>query len=123
MNAKPITPKMHGVMDYALASVLLLGPPALGLNNKATNVYRGLAANLFTYNALTDYPAGLKPVISLRTHKKVDIANLVTFAAAFFLKGIRQDKKALAFHAGVTAVAVSNVLLTDWDALPLLDEV
>lgn len=109
-------------MDYALATVLLVGPPALGLNKKATNVYRGLAANLITYNALTDYPAGLKPVISLDTHRKIDYANLATFAFAFFYKAIQKDKKALSFHAGVTALAVSNVLLTDWNALPSLDE-
>jgi len=121
MNTKPITPKVHGVMDYALASMLLVGPPLLGLNKKATNVYRGMAANLLTYTAITDFEAGIKPVISLDTHKKVDYGNLAVFAAAFFMKSIQKDKKALAFHAAVTTIAVGNVLMTDWDAIPLLD--
>ena len=117
MNTKPITPKMHGIMDYSLAATLLLAPPALGLNKKATNIYRGLAANLMSYNAMTDYSVGIKPVISLQTHKKVDYANLALFAIAGLLKPVRKEKKALAFHAGVIAMAAANIFLTDWDSL------
>jgi hypothetical protein len=119
MNTKPITLKMHGIMDYALATTLLLAPPVLGLNKKVTNIYRGMAANLMVYNAMTDYSAGIKPVISLQTHKKVDYANIALFAIAGLLKPVMKDKKALAFHAGVTVMAAANVLLTDWDSVQL----
>jgi hypothetical protein len=70
MNSKPISPTMHGAMDYALASVLLLAPSALGLSKKAVKSYKTLGINLLTYNALTDFPAGIKPLMSLQTHKK-----------------------------------------------------
>lgn len=116
MNAKPITLQMHGILDYALAATMLVGPPALGINKKAANISRGMAANLVSYNAMTDYSVGLKPVISVRTHKKIDYGNLATMAAAFFYGAIKKDKKALAFHAGITALAAANVLFTDWES-------
>lgn len=115
MNKKPISPTLHGAMDYALASVLLLAPSVLGLSKKTVKTYRALGINLLTYNALTDFPAGIKPWMSLQTHKKIDYGNLATFAMMTMRNGIRNDKKALAFHAGVSAIAVANLLLTDWD--------
>ena len=118
MKGKPISPKMHGIIDYAFAAILVLVPPVLNLNRKARKLYKLLGANVMVYSALTDYPAGIIPVISYQQHEKIDYANIGEFAVETLYNGIRKDKRALAFHIGITTLAVITVMLTNWDADP-----
>ena len=118
MYTKPITPKLHGIFDYAFAATLLFAPRLLGLNKNAQNLYKLIALDVTTYSALTDYPAGLKKRISFDTHHKIDWANTAAFIALTAYKDIRKNRSALAFHIGMTSMAIGNVLLTDWDAGP-----
>ena len=116
----PITPKLHGIMDYAFAATLLLAPPLLGLNKKASRLYKLLALDVVAYSALTDYPAGIKRLISYDTHHKIDGANIAGLVAGTMFKDIKKGKAELAFHIGITTIAIGIVLLTDWDADPYL---
>lgn len=124
MKSKPISPLLHGLIDYGFTAAQLALPPLLGLNKKAVNLYRLLGANLCTYNALTAHGAAAKPLLSFKTHKNIDCANVAGLALLTLYKGIRKDKKALLFHAAFVALAVANVLLTDWKepTAELLDE-
>ena len=115
MKNKPISPFVHGLIDYGFTAVQLAVPPLLGVNKKAGNIYRILGANLGTVNALTAHGAGVKPLISFKTHQKIDYANVATLALLTFHKSIRKDKKALIFHVSFLALAVAHVLLTDWE--------
>ena len=118
MNRKPITPKMHGIIDYAFAAILVLAPPVLKLNKKARRLYKLLGAGVIVYSALTDYPAGVIPVIPYQDHQKIDDAIIGAFAVETLNKGITKDKRACAFHIGITTLAVITVMLTNWDADP-----
>ena len=120
MNAKPITPTLHGIIDYAFAATLLLAPRLLGLNKKASRLYKLLALEVITYSALTNYPAGVTPVISYDMHRKIDGVNIAGLVAGTMCKDIKKEKAALAFHIGMTTLAIGSVLLTDWDADPHL---
>ena len=116
MIAKPISPKAHAVMDYGLSTALIVLPSLMGLNKSAVKLYGALSANLTVYNALTDHGMSLKPLLSVKTHQKIDYLNLSLLAMLGFTKAISKQKKAVYFHAGVVGVAALNVLLTDWDA-------
>ena len=116
MNTKFITPKVHGIIDYAFAATLLLAPPLLSLNKKVIKFYRNLACGSLTYSALTDYPAGIKPVITYQQHHKIDCAFIAVLFAAFFNKEINQDSHTCIFHDAVTTGALFTVLFTDWRA-------
>lgn len=118
MNTKPISPKMHGIIDYTFAAGLLILPPLLGLNKKAKNLYKIMAAEMLLYSSLTDYPAGLTPLIPYETHHKLDIVNVAGMAGDTFFKGIRKQKRAIIFHIAATTLALATVLLTDWQATP-----
>lgn len=115
MKVKPISPTLHGINDYAIAALLMIVPEMLCLNKKAKRMYKGMGANILMYNAVTDHPVGLKPVISESVHRKMDLANLAGLALSGFHKEVRKEGKALAFHAGITALAVLNTILTDWE--------
>ena len=115
MNAKPISPKLHGLIDYTLVGSLLTLPSALGFNQDVKKLYTAEALALLVYIALTDQPAALKPLIPFPLHGKIDPFNVAQFALQTFLKPFQNDKKARLFNVGFTALAGITVLLTDWN--------
>lgn len=114
MKNKPITPAVHCAMDYALSATLMSVPAMIGVNDKAKNVYRLLGGKMLTLNSLTDAPGSVKKLIPMKTHKKADAMLLAASVAITFLPAIRNDKKALSFHAGFLAMAAAHYLLTDY---------
>ncbi len=112
---KPISPKVHGIIDYVMGGALAVLPKAIGLNSDAVKAYGGLAANFLVVDALTDTPVGLKKVMSCGTHKKADLATLGTLALMSLAKPFRQDRRALAFHIGLLALTSAQYMLTDYD--------
>jgi hypothetical protein len=114
MNTKLISPKWHGLLDYALVSSLLTVPTLLNFNKKAKIIYAAEALTLLAYVALTEQPAAVKPLIPFTTHGKIDPFNVGQFALQSLLPAFRKDKKALWFNIGFTALAGFTVLLTDW---------
>jgi hypothetical protein len=114
---KPITPKIHGILDYALAGVQMIVPAALGFNRKVVRTYLDLGAGFLGVNALTDTPVGIKRVISMKDHQRADAAFLTTLTLLTFTKTMEKDKRALAFHFGVLALSLAHYALTDYDDL------
>ncbi|RYY06156.1 MAG: hypothetical protein EOP43_07105 [Sphingobacteriaceae bacterium] len=115
MKKKPITPKAHSLIDYALTSSLLVLPTILKFNKEVKTIYTAEGLALLIYVALTDQPAALKPLIPFPVHGKIDPFNVGQFALQTFLKSFRKDKKAMIFNIGFTAIAGITVLLTDWN--------
>ena len=116
---KPITPKMHGMIDYAMGSALAVLPKVIGLNPAAVNTYMGVAGNILAVNAMTDTPAGVSRVMSVDAHRKADMATLGGLAMLTFAKPFRHDKKALGFHLGFLTLALAEFLLTDFNSTNL----
>ncbi len=115
MNAKPISPKMHSLIDYALVASLLTMPSLFSFNRKVRKLYTAEALLLLVYVALTDQPVALKPLIPFPVHGKIDPFNVSQFALQSFIKAFRKDKKALLFNVGFTIIAGTVVALTDWN--------
>lgn len=116
MKTKPISPELHGIIDYAFAGLLLFGPSILKINKKAAKIYKVLALDVAAYSALTDYPAGITPLISYSDHHTIDCVHIAGLAGTTACRDIRKDKTALIFHVSMTLLAIGNVLLTDWNA-------
>jgi hypothetical protein len=116
MSNQPITPKAHGLIDYGFAALQWLAPELLGFDNKIIKLYKVLGLNLLAYNSVTDHPVAAKPLISYHTHHQIDTANVAMLALLTAYKGIRKNKRVLAFHVGFVALGAINVLLTDWKA-------
>jgi hypothetical protein len=118
MNAKPISPRLHGLLDYALVGSLLTLPSALRLSAPVKKIYTAEALALLAYIALTDHPNAVKPLIPFPVHGKIDPFNIAQFAGQTFLKPFRKDRKAQWFNVGFTVLAGLTVALTDWKADP-----
>jgi len=114
MKKKPITPAVHGLIDYAYAIALYVAPGLIGCNKKTVSLFRGLAIEVFLYGAITRQPVALFPLIPMRVHKLIDVANLSGMAVLTGYQGVRKNRKALVFNLGMVALGITSVLLTQW---------
>lgn len=111
---KIITAKVHGFIDYGHAAFFLgLGLLVRGRNKAASNAALATGAFVLVQSLLTDYPLGLKPVISFETHGKMDAA----FASSSWLVpklfGFSDTPEAKIFAAN-SAVESAVIGMTDW---------
>ena len=116
MNAKPIRPLLHGIIDYTFSAALLVVPHLLKLNKKAVRLYTFNGVNTALYCAITGYPLGIKHYIPYKLHRKIDIDTIGLLALTTLYKPIRKDKRAVAFNISMIVAGIVTVLLTDWDA-------
>lgn len=112
---KPVSPTAHGVIDYVFSGIQLAAPALLKINSNATRTYQALGAGFTLVNALTDTPAGIKHLIPFKGHQKADLGFLAGLSLLSLTSFIRKDKKALRFHLGFLAIAITHYLLTDYD--------
>lgn len=119
---KPVTPQTHGIIDYVFSTVQLALPSALGLPKRAAKTYGALGAGFLAINAITDTPVAVKPLLSFKTHQRLDAAFLIGQAAMAFLPPVRKNKKTLAFHLAFLATAVTHYVLTDYGAGAVQDK-
>lgn len=115
MMKKPISPTEHGIAGYVVSGALLALPTLLHFSQPARWTYAGLGTSFLTVEALTMSPAGLKKILPLRLHRKIDIAALAGTALLTATRLVRGDRKALRFHLVLLAVAAANVLLTRYE--------
>jgi len=114
MMPKILSPKQHGVADWGLAAGLVALPKLLNVNPTAQKLYCALGLNILSINGTTDHGVGVAPLISIETHKKLDLANLALLYGMFSSKIVTGDKETRNFHIGLTALATLNVLTTDY---------
>ncbi len=113
---KVISPKEHGMIDYAHAtfffSVALLCRKS---NKPAALAAFGTGAFILVQSLLTDYPLGVKPIISFETHGKMDAG----FASASWMIpkifGFSGTKAAKIFEMN-SVVEGSVVGMTDFNS-------
>lgn len=96
LEQPPITPAMHGLVDYLFAAALFGVPSLVGCNKKTVQLYRGLALEVFLYGAMTRQPLALLPMIPMKVHKLIDVANLSGLSLLTGYRGIRKNAKAVA---------------------------
>lgn len=116
MDLKPLKPVHHGMIDYGFAAIQLAGPTVLGLDKKTRRLHQLLGLKVLGLNALTDTPAGIKPVLSFKKHQKADLAVLGSMTALTAMNHIRKRRRSLIFHLAVVGLAAAHYLLTDYKA-------
>ena len=115
---KPITPHLHGVLDYVVVVLFLLAPTLFGFGGTAALLAYALAGVHLLMTVLTDFPLGfVGRVIPFRVHGTVE---LVVGAALAVLPWLLTDvfgEAALFFSAAGVAILLVW-LLTDYRAVP-----
>lgn len=84
MSIRFIPTPVHGVLDYATATLLCVAPTVLGLEDtpKARNIMVGLGLGTVAYSLLTNYELGVKPAKSMRSHLALDAISGIALATS-----------------------------------------
>ena len=69
---KPISPRVHGVLDYMTAGFMFALPRVLGWSPSATRVMDCSAAMATAYSLMTRYELGLVKVLPMKAHLALD---------------------------------------------------
>ena len=118
MSPKPISPTVHGIIDYAFILSLLTVPSILKLHKRVRLLYVLNAISVASYTLFTKYPVAVKPVIPFYFHKRLDIDNLAALLVETLYKKVGNDKRAFVFHFSMLTAGVITVLLTNWGEPP-----
>ena len=113
---KAISPRAHGVLDYATAATAAAAAQVFRFSQPAARVARGWAAGYSTLSALTDYPLGVRRAVPFRTHGALDAVMAPLIPALPWLLGFARDRRARNFFLGLAAVSAIVTALTDWNA-------
>jgi hypothetical protein len=113
---KPISPRLHGVLDYSTSAAVALAPRLLDFPAPARQLCDALATGYTGLSTLTDYPMGVKRVVPFQAHGAAELALGAALPAAPWLLGFSQHRGARNFFFGLTALTVVVAALTDWDA-------
>lgn len=88
MKVRFISPKIHGIIDYLAAVLLIVSPFAWGLGSSSPlaiwlSVAGGIA--VIVYSLITDYHFGIAKVIPFGGHLAIDLLAGVAFTLSPFL--------------------------------------
>lgn len=111
---KPISPTVHGILDYATVATAASVPRLMGFPKRATMAADMLAGGYGVLSSMTDYPLGAKRVIPFRGHGLAEAAVGLAVPMLPWALGFAQDRSARNFFLGLTAVTFVVAALTDW---------
>jgi hypothetical protein len=104
-----IPTRVHGVLDYLTAGVLIAAPSLLEFRKHGMQTWLPVALGVGTigYSVLTDYELGLFKIIPMPMHLALDAANGALLAASPWLFGFAEEVSAPHLGLGLFEIAVT----------------
>jgi hypothetical protein len=104
-----IPTRIHGVLDYLTAGVLIAAPSLLSVRQNGMQRWLpvALGAGTIGYSLLTDYELGLFKLIPMSMHLALDAANGALLAASPWLFGFSDEIAAPHVGLGLFEMAVT----------------
>lgn len=112
---RPISPRVHGMIDYGTSAAVAAAPAILDVPKTARHLFEGLATGYTGLSSLTDYPLSLKRLVPFKVHGAAELAIAVILPAMPWLLGFADDRAARNMCFGLSALTVVVSALTDWD--------
>lgn len=113
---KPISPSVHGALDYSTMAATIAAPKLLNFPRRAALTTYALAGGYLALSALTDYPPSLRRTVPFKAHGATDVALGLALPALPWLLGFFEDKSARNFFLVLTGITIVVTALTDWSA-------
>ena len=112
---KPISPAMHGALDYATSAAVAVAPHVLDFPPPARRLFSSLAGGYTALSSVTDYPASIKRVVPFRAHGAAEAA--IGLALPFLprLLGFEHHKAARNACYALAGITFVVAALTRWD--------
>lgn len=117
MRSGPISPRLHGTLDYALAATLIVAPLVLHFYDdtaKAFVLAVGAAASALAVG--TAWSRGIVRVVPPVWHGIADIGATIALIVAPFVLGYSGHGVATAFSIAVGAGGLAATLLTRFES-------
>lgn len=111
---RPISPDMHGVLDYSTVLLTAAAPKLFGFSDRAAKTCAALAGGYLALSALTDYDLSVRRLVPFPVHGAVEAMESLMLPFLPRLLGFDRDKGARSFLMGLAALGVATALLTDW---------
>ncbi len=108
---KPISTKMHDILDYVTVGSLLVMPRILRCSASTRNLLAGMAAGLLGYSIVTRDELSVAKLVPMKTHLLLDGMSGALLAAAPWLT-FEDEPSARLTIAGVGAFEIAASLLT-----------
>jgi len=106
---KAISPKTHAIIDYVTVGTFLMSAAFFWRRSKRAAIGSLIAGGAeLAVNLLTNYPGGLRKIISFHTHREIDLglaAMTATLPEFLAFKNEREKKLFLVEGAMITAVS------------------
>ena len=113
---KPISPRIHGMLDYTTSTAVAAIPRLAGFPPAARHVADALAGGYTGLSAMTDYPLALRRAVPFKAHGMAELAIGAALPAIPWMLGFAKHKPARNFFFGLAALTFVVAALTDWDA-------
>ena len=117
-SVKPVSPGLHGLIDYGLAACNLLLPNALGMSRPARRVFAAFGIAQGLLNAVTVQPLAVSKTVPFALHGLLEKSSAPLWFGVPPLLGLARQRKARTYWLVVGAALVVVYNLTDWTAAP-----
>ena len=112
----PIGPRAHGIIDYGFVTLQALAPTLFNLHGPAKTLCYAFAGTQGVLNALTNQPYAVKRVVPFRVHGQLETPFVPALLLLPYLTGALKQRNARRYFISFFAVALTNYLLTDYQA-------
>ncbi|WP_221090928.1 hypothetical protein [Deinococcus aquaedulcis] len=110
----PVTPRVHGIIDYVACAGLLVLPRVLGLSPAARARSQAFAAAYLALTAVTDFPPALRRTVPFPWHGRAELLSVPLVLLSARGEGPREGR----YFAGAAAMVLTAFISTDWAADP-----
>jgi hypothetical protein len=111
---KPISARVHGVLDYATVAAFLNAPMVLGFHGTPAAIVYWLAGIHLLMTGFTDFPLGVFKIIPFKIHGVIDLLAGIFLLAAPWMFGFVSDYAARNFFVALALITFVVVALTDY---------
>lgn len=111
---KPISPRMHGVLDYTTVAAVAALPAVLDMPARAKGLFYGLAGGYLGLSLMTNYPLGAKKKVPFKGHGAAEGVIGAALPAMPWALGFQDDRVARNLCLGLAAFTGVVAALTDW---------
>jgi hypothetical protein len=115
---RPISPRLHGVLDYTTSAAVAAAPAIFDFPPAARRLFGSLAAGYTGLSAVTNYPMSAKRLVPFKAHGAAELAIAAALPMMPRALGFSRHRAARNLCFGLTALTLVVAALTDWNAEP-----
>jgi hypothetical protein len=107
-HQRPISVRVHGMMDYAYGLLLVLAPWIFEFSSEAApmGIAVGMGAMALLWSVITDYPLGLAPLLPFRAHLWLDVIGGMLLTISPWMLPMSQSARVVLVVFGIISLLV-----------------